>query len=148
MNKEYLNVILTDSDEGIHILFKNVFQDLKINIKVRSFYDGKNLMNYLNDKESSVPEILFVNYDIPEKSSLECLSEIKSNFKFDNMVTAIYSSRLSADEEEDVFLKGANVFMQQPDNYKDLKKSLTEIVIINWQYHTSGLNKNNFIMKA
>lgn len=148
MNKEYLNVILTDPDEGIHILFKNVFQDLKIGIKVRSFYDGKNLMNYLNDKESSVPEILFVNYDIPEKSSLECLSEIKSNFKFDNMVTAIYSSRLSADEEEDVFLKGANVFMQQPDNYKDLKKSLTEIVIINWQYHTSGLNKNNFIMKA
>jgi len=148
MNREYLNVILTDRDEGSHILFKNIFQDLKIRIKVQTFYNGEELMNYLNNHDAIVPEILFMNYDIPPKGSLECLIEIKSDFKFDHMVTAIYSDRLSADEEEEVFIKEANIFMKQPDNYKDLKKVLTEVITINWQYHTSGLNKNNFIMKV
>ncbi|MCS3868396.1 DNA-binding response OmpR family regulator [Chryseobacterium ginsenosidimutans] len=148
MNKEYVNVILADSDEGSHVLFKNIFQDLKMGIKVRTFFSGEDLMNYLNSEEAMIPEILFMNYDIPSKSSLECLVEIKSDFKFDHMVTAIYSDRLSVEEEEEVFVKEANIFMKQPDNYKDLKKVLTEIMTINWQYHTSGLNKNNFIMKV
>lgn len=148
MNKEYLNVILTDPDEGIHILFKNVFQDLKIGVRVQSFYDTENLMDYLNTENISVPEILFMNLNFSGKNSLDCLSEIKKNFRFDHMITTIYSCQKSVDEEDEVFLRGANVFMQQPDNYIDLKKVLTEIMIINWQYHTSGLNKNNFIMKV
>ena len=148
MNKEYLNVILTDPDEGIHILFKNVFQDLKIGIRVQSFYNAENLMNYLNTENISVPEILFMNLNLPGKNSLDCLSEIKTNFRLDHMITTIYSCHASADEEDEVFLRGANIFMQQPDNYKDLKKVLTEIMMMNWQYHTSGLNKNNFIMKV
>jgi hypothetical protein len=148
MNKEYLNVILADCDEGIHVLFKNIFQELKMGIRVRTFFNGEDLMNYLNDKDAIIPEILFMNYDISEKNSLECLVEIKSDFRFDHMITAIYSDRLSAEEEEKVFVKEANIFMKQPDNYKDLKKVLTEIMTINWQYHTSGLNKNNFIMKV
>ncbi len=148
MNREYLNVILTDPDEGVHILFKNVFQDLKIGIRIQSFYDVENMMNYLNTESISVPEILFINLNISGKSSLDCLSEIKANLRFAQMITAIYSCHASAADEDEVFLRGANIFMQQPDNYKDLKKVLTEIMTINWQYHTSGLNKNNFIMKV
>lgn len=148
MNREYLNVILTDSDENNHTSFKKIFQDLKIGIKLHTFYNGEDLMNYLNSEAALVPEILFMSYDIPQKDSLECLVEIKSNFKFDGMITTIYSKYLSSEEEEEVFVKEANVFMKLPDNYKDMKKSLTEIITINWQYHTSGLNKNNFIMKV
>jgi hypothetical protein len=38
--------------------------------------------------------------------------------------------------------------MKLPDNYTDMKKKVSEIIAINWQYHTSGFNKNNFIMKV
>lgn len=148
MNKEYLNVILADPDEGVHILFKNVFQDLKMGIRIQSFYDTENLVDYLDNKETSVPEILFMNLAFAGKNDLNLLSEIKTNFRLDQMIMAIYSDDASSELQEEIFLKGANIFMQQPDNYKDLKKILTEIMIINWQYHTSGLNKNNFIMKV
>lgn len=147
MNKEYLNVILVDDDEGNQIFFKNIFKDLKVGVKVQIFNNGRDLMNFLNSEDALIPEILFMKYDIPKKNSLECLEEIKIDFRFDQMVNVIYSDELSAGEEEDVFVKGANVFMKKPDNYADMKKVLSEIITINWQYHTSGLNKNNFIMK-
>lgn len=148
MNREYLNVILVDHDEGNQIFFKNIFKDLKIGIKVQLFCNGENLMEYLNSEEALIPEILFMDFDIPKKNSLECLHEIKTDFRFDKMVTAIYSDRLSEPEIEDVFVKGANIFMRKPDNYTDLKKVISEVVTVNWQYHTSGLNKDNFIMKV
>ena len=50
--------------------------------------------------------------------------------------------------EEELFVKGANILMEIIDNDDDMKKSVNEIMTVNWQYHTSGLNKNNFIMKV
>lgn len=147
MNKEYLNVILADPDEGNLILLKNILQEFKIQVKVKAFFNGIGLMEYL-EAESVVPEVIFMNYHLSPKTSLACLQELKSDQKFDPVTTIVYSKDLSAEEQEKIFVNGANVFMKKPDNYRDMKKKVTDIITISWQYHTSGLNKNNFIMKV
>lgn len=148
MNREYLSVILVDDDEGNRILFKKILKELKIGVKIQSFSNAANLMEYLNSKEAQIPEILFMNYHISQKNSLECVSEIKTDFRFDNMVTAIYSENLSESEVEEIFVNGANIFIKKKDDYNALKKVLSEVITINWQYYTSGLNRDNFIMKV
>ncbi|AZA56452.1 response regulator [Chryseobacterium shandongense] len=147
MNKEYLNIILADHDEGNLILLKNILQEFKIQAKVKTFCNGKDMMDYLK-KNTVISEVLFINYYLPLKSCIECLQEIKSDQKFDSMTTIVYSENLSPEEEEEIFVAGANIFMKEPDNYIDMKKKVTDIISITWQYHTSGLNKNNFIMKV
>ncbi|MEI7487880.1 MAG: response regulator [Chryseobacterium sp.] len=148
MNREYLSVILVDDDEGNRILFKKILKELKIGVKIQSFSNAANLMEYLNSKEAQIPEILFMNYHISQKNSLECVSEIKTDFRFDNMVTAIYSENLSESEVEEIFVNGANIFIKKKDDYNVLKKVLSEVITISWQYYTSGLNRDNFIMKV
>lgn len=148
MNKEFLNVIVADNDENILIFFKNILKELKISIKVQCFSNGKDLMEYLNNEDAVVPEIVFIKYTIPGKESMECLEEIESNSKFNNMVTAIFSEPIPEDEIEDIFVKGANIFMKKPECFEKLKKVLSEVITINWQYHTSGLNKDHFILKV
>lgn len=147
MNKEFLNVIVADSDENTLIFFKNIFKELKISIKVQCFNNGENLMEYLNNYDAVVPEIVFINYSIPGKDAMGCIDEIKNNSKFSNMVTAIYTEEISENEIEETFVKGNNIFMRKPSDFGTLKKVLTEVITINWQYHTSGLNKDNFILK-
>ncbi|PWN64972.1 response regulator [Chryseobacterium phosphatilyticum] len=147
MNKEFLNVIVTDNDENTLIFFKNIFKELKISIKIQCFNTGSRMMEYLNNEDAVVPEIAFIQYSISDKNSMECIEEFKSNPKFNNMVTAIFSDQLSENEIEDIFVAGANIYMKRPEDFKSLKKVLTDIITINWQYHTSGLNKDNFILK-
>ncbi|MCJ8153722.1 response regulator [Chryseobacterium sp. SSA4.19] len=137
-----------DHDERNHILFKNIFSEHKISIKLRIFFTTEEMMNYLNHKNAIIPEILFMNYECSEKSALHCIDVFRSCNRFSHMTTAVYSDELSPAQEEEFFIKGTNVMMKMPDNYIDLKNSLTEIITINWQYHTSGLNKDNFIMKV
>ncbi|WP_126653645.1 response regulator [Chryseobacterium aureum] len=147
MNKEFLNVIVADHDESTLIFFKTILKELKISIKVQCFNNGKDLMEYLNNEDAVVPEIIFMNYTIPGKESMECLKEMEANSKFNNMVTAIFSEPIPENEIEDIFVKGANIFMKKPECFERLKKVLTEVITINWQYHTSGLNKDHFILK-
>lgn len=147
MIKEYLNVILADADEGNLILLERILQDLKIPCKIKTFATGSQLMDYLRQNILAA-EVLFMDYRIPGKACLECLSEIKSNPKFDHLTTVIYSGNLSAADEEKIFVAGTNVLMKKPDNYRDMKKSVTDIISVTWQYYTAGLNKNNFIMKV
>jgi DNA-binding NarL/FixJ family response regulator len=105
-------------------------------------------MEYLDSKEAIIPELVFIKYNISGKSSMECLNELKADPRFNNMVIAMYADQISENEIEEIQVNGANIFMKKPETYEGLKKSLTEIITINWQYHTSGLNKDNFIMKV
>jgi hypothetical protein len=148
MTRDFLNVILMDHDERNHILFENIFKDHKIRIKSQIFFSLEEVMNYLNSENALIPEILFINYEPPHAFALDCLDEFRSSRKFSHMTTVVHSDGLLPAEEEEIFIKGTNIMMKRPDNYKDLKNSLTEIITINWQYHTSGLNKDNFIMKV
>lgn len=148
MNKEFLNVIVADNDENNLIFFKNILKELKVSIKVQCFSNGNSLMEYLNNDDAVVPEIVFMRYTLPGKDSMICLDEMGLNLKFSNMVKAVYSDPIPEIEIEDIFVRGANIYMRKPESFETLKKVLTDVITINWQYYTSGLNKENFILKV
>jgi DNA-binding response OmpR family regulator len=147
MTKEYTKIILADDDEDDRLFFTDAFGELKINTKVSTYEDGVALMNYLNREDCILPDILFLDLNMPKKSGKECLIEIRSNKKFDNIAVAIYSTSSSEEDIEDTFVQGANIYIKKPSDFNVLKKMLSDVVTINWQYHTSGLNKDNFLLR-
>lgn len=142
-----MHILLADDDEDDRLFFVDAFKELKINTKVDVFTDGVELMNYLNKEGVVLPHILFLDLNMPKKNGLECLDEIKSNEKFSEIAIAIYSTSSSEEHIEETFVKGANVYIQKPNDFNTLKKILAEVVAINWQYHTSNLNKENFLLR-
>ncbi|EKB58177.1 response regulator [Bergeyella zoohelcum] len=147
MNKEYTYIALADDDEDDRLFFTDAFDELKINTKVHTFNDGAELMNFLNEEEEKLPEILFLDLNMPKKNGFECLTEIRSNPKFKDIVVAIYSTSSSEEHIEQTFVNGANIYIKKPSSFNDLKKILSSVVTTNWQYQTSGLNKDNFLMR-
>lgn len=147
MTTEYINICLADDDEDDRLFFTEAFDELRINTKVQTFNDGVALMDYLNDEDSILPNVLFLDLNMPRKNGVECLLEIKQNKKLNDIAIAIYSTSSSEDHIEETFINGANIYIKKPNDFEKLKKILSEIVTINWQYHTSGLNKENFLMR-
>jgi len=147
MNTDFINICLADDDEDDRLFFTDAFDELKINTKVSTFNDGVALMNYLNNEDSVLPSVLFLDLNMPKKNGVECLLEIKKNEKLNDIAIAIYSTSSSEEHIEETFINGANIYIKKPNDFEDLKKILAEVVTINWQYHTSGLNKDNFLMR-
>ncbi|TMM29861.1 response regulator [Polaribacter aestuariivivens] len=147
MQEEDVFIILADDDEDDRLFFEEAFDELKINTKVATFNDGVELMDYLNKENSLLPNILFLDLNMPKKSGKQCLQEIKKEARFKDIAIAIYSTSASEEDIENTFVMGANVYIKKPNDFKQLKKVLSNVVTINWQYHTSGLNKDNFLLR-
>lgn len=147
MEKEYIHIILADDDEDDRLFFTDAFEELKINTKVSTFNDGVELMNYLNQPDAALPNVLFLDLNMPKKNGIECLHEIKQNEKFNDIAIAIFSTSSSEEHIEETFVSGANIYIKKPSDFTTLKKVLSDVVTINWQYHTSGLNKDNFLLR-
>ena len=147
MNKDYIHIILADDDEDDRLLFTDAFRELKINTKVNTFNDGVELMNYLNTPNAVLPNVLFLDLNMPKKNGIECLHEIKNNNRLSDIAIAIFSTSSSEEHIEETFVQGANIYIKKPSDFTTLKKVLAEVVTINWQYHTSGLNKDNFLLR-
>lgn len=147
MQQDYTLITLADDDEDDRLFFTDAFEELKINTRVNTVNNGRELLNYLNNPDTVLPHIIFLDLNMPILNGIECLKEIKLNDKFKDIAIAIYSTSSSDQDVEDTFVLGANIYIKKPSNFNDLKKILSDVVIINWQYHTNGLNKDNFLLR-
>ena len=146
MKNDVIYVLLADDDEDDRLFFKDAFSEIKINTVVETVNDGVELMNYLTKPDVVLPQVLFLDLNMPRKSGMECLREIKTIDKLKDIAIAIYSTSASEADIEDTFVKGANVYIKKPSDFGTLKKVLSEVITVNWQYHTSGFDKNNFLL--
>lgn len=146
MHQDQLRILLADDDEDDRLFFKDAFEEIKIKTELLTFNDGVELMDYLNNLDYKLPHILFLDLNMPRKSGLECLIEIKQNDRFKDLCIAIYSTSSSEKDIEETFVRGANVYIKKPNDFLLLKKILSEVISINWQYHTNNLNKENFLL--
>jgi CheY-like chemotaxis protein len=143
---EPIYVLLADDDEDDRLFFTDAFKEIKIKTEVKTVNDGVELMNYLSRPDIILPHVLFLDLNMPLKSGMECLSDIKKVERFKDIAIAIYSTSASEEDIEETFVKGANVYIKKPNDFNALKKVLVEVIMINWQYHTSGLNRDNFLL--
>ena len=139
-----INIMLADDDEDDRNFFNDAIKELKIHNNLSIFKNGKDLMDYLELPDTVMPHILFLDLNMPCKTGNECLKEIRSNPKFKDISIAIYSTSSSEKDIEDTFIDGANIYIKKPNDFTKLKQVLKEVVNLNWQFHTSGLNKDTF----
>jgi len=139
-------ILLADDDEDDRRFFKEAIDELKINSVLTMVNDGVQLMDYLNQKDILLPHLVFLDINMPRKNGMKALKEIRADERLKDLSIAIYSTSSAKKDVEEAFLIGANIYIKKPVDFEHLKKILSKAIKLNWQYHTSGLNKENFIL--
>jgi CheY-like chemotaxis protein len=141
-----LQILLADDDPDDRQLFKEAIDELKIKTIVNTVNDGVQLLELISKPDVVLPNLVFLDLNMPRKGGIECLEEIRCNSLLKDLTIAIYSTSASEEDIEATFIKGANIYIRKPNDFVTLKKVLSEVISINWQYHTSGLNRENFLL--
>lgn len=142
-----MNIALADDDADDRMLFEEAIEEIDIKTSLSLFHDGKQLMDYLLSPGVTLPEIIFLDLNMPVKDGMQCLTEIRKNTTLRDLCVAIYSTSSSEQDIEETFVSGANVYINKPNTYANLKKALEKVLQLNWQYHTSALNRDNFLLR-
>ncbi|MES2544252.1 MAG: response regulator [Bacteroidota bacterium] len=141
-----IHILIADDDEDDRTFFSEAINELKMENKLTMVDDGIALIDYLKNQDSPLPHILFLDLNMPYKNGIECLKEIRADKRFNDMSIAIYSTSSSDKDIEDTFVEGANIYIKKPNDFSKLKKVIKDVLNMNWQFHTSGLNKETFFM--
>ena len=147
MNTKLLNIALADDDDDDRMLFSEAIEEISIKTKLSLFNHGQELMDYLSAPGVVLPDLIFLDLNMPIKNGMECLKEIRQNPNLKDLCIAIYSTSSSEKDIEETFLNGANIYLNKPNNFVKLQSSVERILQLNWQYHTSNLNKDTFLFR-
>ncbi|MBA9073992.1 CheY-like chemotaxis protein [Flavobacterium gossypii] len=146
--EEKINIVLADDDADECSLFREAINEINENYNLVFFSNGKDLMNYLNDGECESPDIIFLDLNMPVMSGIDCLSKIRSDNRYADTSIAIYSTSSSEQDQEETFMLGANVYIKKPNDYEKMKKVLQHVLRTYWQYHTSNMNRDTFLISV
>lgn len=147
MTKDTLKIILTDDDIDDRMFFEDAIEEINIATELKTFNHGQDLMDYLCNDCEELPSLIFLDLNMPIKNGMECLIEIRKTPRLQNIIVAIYSTSSSEEDIEETFVNGANIYINKPTSFNELKKVIEKVLQINWQYQTSNLNKENFLLR-
>jgi len=139
-----LKICLVDDDKDDRETFQDAFNELNSDNVLMTFKNGLEAIDYLNAIED-VPDIIFLDLNMPIMGGLETLREIRKNERYKLLSVVIYSTSSSEKDIEETLVAGANIYITKPTNYRVLKDMLTKVMKMNWQYHTSELDKDTFV---
>lgn len=146
MDNDALYIVLAEDDEDDRLFFKEALEEIKVKTVTAFVNDGSQLMDYLNQPGIRLPNVVFLDLNMPIKSGMECLVEIRRNSRLKDLAIVIYSTSSSDEDVENAFVNGANIYIKKPNDFSLLKSTLAKVVNLNWQYHTLGLKKENFLL--
>jgi len=147
MNKPTYNLLLADDDEDDCAFFKDALDDLRLSVSFNTVADGVELMEYLSDNSpGNLPDILFLDLNMPRKSGFECLSEIKLIDKLKNLSVIIFSTSLDMNVVDLLYEKGAIFYIQKPGDFSKLKKVILDALTIT-RNMAEQPTRDNFILQ-
>ncbi|MEO9219079.1 MAG: response regulator [Bacteroidia bacterium] len=119
-----LLIMLADDDDDDRYFFAQALEALTIPTTLVTVDNGEKLMHYLLKHTNKLPDILFLDINMPRKKGSDCLKEIKSNKDLKKIPIIIYSTCLNEEFLDELYTLGAHYCMQKSDLselIKDLK---------------------------
>lgn len=147
MSTKAMKVVLVDDDEDDRLFFSEALQEIEINTDLKEFNNGQELLDYLANGDEDLPHLIFLDLNMPVMDGFECLREIRKQPNLKDLVVAIYSTSSSERDIEETFVNGANIYINKPNKFEELKKTIAQVVKRNWQYRENELEKANFLFR-
>jgi len=135
MDSKKLNILLAEDDQDDRDFFEMVLKEISIPTNLTTVNDGEQLMDYLYKNVGHLPNVLFLDLNMPRKNGFECLCEIKEDEKLKDILVVMFSSSFPRDiiYEEDLIktlLKiGAHDFIRKSNNLAQLKEVIHQVII-------------------
>jgi CheY-like chemotaxis protein len=139
------HILLADDDEDDRTLFMDALRELYSNVKLTTAKNGVDLMRLLESWKGSLPDVLFLDLNMPLKNGFECLDEIKAEERLSQLPVVILSTSSQKDTMEILFKKKASMYIKKPGTYPELRTAIEQTLNTHFRELVT-LTKNDFIV--
>jgi DNA-binding response OmpR family regulator len=138
-------VFLADDDENDSFLFKDAIKQVGRNLSLTTFKDGFELMNHLNDIKNVLPDFIFLDINMPYKNGFDCLTEIRSNKRLENLITIVYTTTSHIEDIQKALNMGGTLYFAKTSTFQELVNRLEKIFEMNWSDFNPECRMDKFV---
>lgn len=139
-----LTILLAEDDPDDSFLFQEALNNVNRDIELQIVQDGELLLEMLS-KKNEIPDIIFMDLNMPRKDGYACLREIRSVTPFQKIPVVILSTSANEQSVDNAYTGGANLYIRKPDNFNDLVAAI-RICIENFNDLTKRPAKESFLL--
>ena len=118
------HILLADDDDDDRLIFKHALEGLPLDFTLITVRDGVELMELLHTTGFRLPDILFLDINMPKKNGFECLAEIKADKKLNRLPVVIFSTFNGPEIVKQLYKNGAQYYIQKPSDLVQYKKAI------------------------
>ena len=141
------HIFLADDDIDDVELFQEALGEICDTCTLTNSKDGHELLTRLNTTGHSLPQVLFIDVNMPMMDGLDCLEQIKLQQSLKDIPVIILTTSVSPVTVERAYSLGANMFMVKPTDFRDLKNMITKVIETDWANYRNP-EMDNFIYRA
>jgi CheY-like chemotaxis protein len=118
--------LLVDDDNDDSDLIFEVLKEVNSEVRYTYAMDGPEAFDMLGN--GYVPDIIFLDINMPGMNGWQCLTKLKANEQYRHMPVVMYSTSSYQHEIDKAFELGALAFFTKPNHYFLLKKNMKIII--------------------
>jgi CheY-like chemotaxis protein len=125
-----LNILIADDDPDDRLMTREALSQSSTPSRITFVEDGEELLDYLhrrgkyNDEHHPYPDLILLDLNMPKKSGVEALQEIKTDAELRHIpIVVLTTSKV----EEDIYRTydlGVNSFVTKPVSYGSLVNTM------------------------
>jgi CheY-like chemotaxis protein len=148
LSSQTRHILLADDDKDDNALFREVLAELPISTELTTVSNGEQLMQLLNEKKDQLPDILFLDLNMPRKNGFECLAELKRDEKLKRLTVIIFTTSNEKGIMDLLYKNGAQYYIRKPNNYDELKKMIHLALTLTEQTDISQSPREKFVLSS
>jgi len=141
-----LNILLADDDTDDCVFFEEALRELPLSTHLIAMHDGEQLMRQLMNETNKLPDVLFLDLNMPRKNGRECLIEIKRSKKLNQLPVIIFSTSLEEEVVNLLYKNGAQYFIHKPVEFRKFTKIIGQTLTLITGGNISQPTRENFVL--
>ncbi|WP_433831443.1 response regulator [Flavobacterium anhuiense] len=121
-------IYLADDDEDDRQMFHEALLEVNSNAVLTQAEDGKELLEILSKNPKPLPEVIFLDINMPKIGGFECLEQIKQNKKLNKMPIIMLSTSSDPLTINRALQLGANFYAVKPSTFEDIKLLIKKVL--------------------
>jgi CheY-like chemotaxis protein len=146
MITENINILLADDDNADCLLFKEALEELPLSAVLTVVHNGEELIEEISKKGNTLPDVLFLDLNMPRKNGLASLGLIKRSTELQSLPVIIFSIASDVETVKNVFRDAAHYYICKPTDFSQLKKVIYEALTLITQENNPLPLKENFMI--
>lgn len=121
------HILLADDDKDDRFFFEEALKNLTDGVRFTTVGNGDELIKLLSSYSGPLPDVLFLDLNMPRKNGIECLSEIKRDKKLKDIPVIIYSTALYDGIADLLYENGAHYYFKKCD-LSELSRGIQKVL--------------------